>query len=128
MNIAKNEAMLKGEELDSLEDIQQEAMAERAASYIHTFKKPFTYDGQTYTKLVFDFSKLSGEDDLAIESEMQSLGRPVVVAELSGEYQIRLAAHACTENLDVDAFAAMPLKDFRQIRNHARSFLLSAGI
>jgi hypothetical protein len=51
-----------------------------------------------------------------------------VVAEMSGEYQIRLAARACKERLGVDAFTAMPLRDFRRIRNRARSFLLSAGI
>ena len=86
------------------------------------------FEGRTYDTLTFDFSKLSGDDDIAIENELQALGKPVVVAEMSGEYQIRLAARACKERLGVDAFTAMPLRDFRRIRNRVRSFLLSAGI
>ena len=98
------------------------------SSYVHTFDTPFTFEGRIYDTLTFDFGKLSGDDDIAIENELQALGKPVVVAEMSGEYQIRLAARACKERLGVDAFTAMPLRDFRRIRNRARSFLLSAGI
>ena len=119
---------LSDTEMDALEAIQKEAVATKLSSYTHAFDAPFTYEGKTYNTLTFDFSKLSGDDDIAIEDELQAMGKPVVVAEMSGEYQIRLAARACTEKLGVDAFTAMPLRDFRRIRNRARSFLLSAGI
>lgn len=127
MNTNK-EVTLNNEEMDAFEEIQQEAANAPTSSYTHTFSKPFTYEGRTFEHLAFDFSKLSGNDDLAIENELQALGKPVVVAEMSGDYQIRLAARACTEKLGVDVLMAMPLRDFHRIRNRARSFLLSASI
>ena len=30
-------------------------------AYVHEFKKPYTFEDKTYTKLVFDFEKLIGE-------------------------------------------------------------------
>ena len=128
MDKIKNKVVLSDTELNALEAIQQEAVAGKLSGYTHTFDTPFTFEGRTYDTLTFDFGKLSGDDDIAIENELQALGEPVVAAEMSGEYQIRLAARACKERLGVDAFAAMPLRDFRRIRNRARSFLLSAGI
>ena len=123
MDKIKNKVVMSDTELNALEAIQQEAVAGKLSGYTHTFDTPFTFEGRTYDTLTFDFSKLSGDDDIAIENELQAL-----VAEMSGEYQIRLAARACKERLGVDAFTAMPLRDFRRIRNRARSFLLSAGI
>ena len=128
MNTNDRKAALNNEELDAFEKIQQEAADTPVSSYTHVFSNPFTYEGRTFERLTFDFSKLSGNDDLAIENELQALGKPVIVAEMSGDYQIRLAARACTEKLGVDVFMSMPLRDFHRIRNRARSFLLSAGI
>ena len=109
MDKIKNKVVLSDTELNALEAIQQEAVAGKLSGYTHTFDTPFTFEGRTYDTLTFDFSKLSGDDDIAIENELQALGKPVVVAEMSGEYQIRLAARACKERLGVDAFTAMPL-------------------
>ena len=94
MDKIKNKVVLSDTELNALEAIQQEAVAGKLSGYTHTFDTPFTFEGRTYDTLTFDFSKLSGDDDIAIEN----------------------------------AFTAMPLRDFRRIRNRARSFLLSAGI
>lgn len=68
-----------GTELNALEAIQQEAVAGKLSGYTHTFDTPFTFEGRTYDTLTFDFSKLSGDDDIAIENELQALGKPVVV-------------------------------------------------
>ena len=108
------------------------AVAEKDAAvdvdtYVHNFTEPFTYEGRTYETLTFEFGKLTGVDDVAIENELQALGKPVVVAEMSGEYLVRMAARACTEKIGADVFKAMPLKEFRRIRNKARSFLLRSG-
>ena len=97
MDKIQNKVTLSDAELDALEAIQQEAVAAKMSNYTHTFDTPFTFEGRTYETLTFDFSKLSGYDDIAIENELQALGKPVVVAEMSGEYQIRLAARACKE-------------------------------
>jgi len=90
MDKIKNKVVLSDTELNALEAIQQEAVAGKLSSYTHTFDTPFTFEGRTYDTLTFDFGKLSGDDDIAIENELQALGKPVVVAEMSGEYQIRL--------------------------------------
>lgn len=108
------------------------AVAEKAAAnsgyeYKHIFARPFTYEGKTYKELVFDWGSLTGEDSLAIENEMSSLGKPLIAPEFSGEYLIRMAARACNERIGSDALAAMPLVDYNKIRNMARSFLLRSG-
>ncbi len=90
-------------------------------------KKPFEFEGKTYKELRFDFSKLSGNDCLAIENELQMLGKGAVAPEFSGEYLIRFAARALEEDLGPDFIAALPAATFTKIRNRARSFLLVTG-
>ena len=34
-------------------------------AYVHEFTKPYTFEEKTYTKLVFDFEKLIGDDLVA---------------------------------------------------------------
>ena len=108
------------------------AVAEKEAqesknTYTHTFATPFTYEGQTYHELVFDWGRLTGHDSLMIENELTALGKTVIAPEFSGEYLMRMAARACTSKIGWDTLAAMPLADFNRIRNRARSFLLRSG-
>lgn len=76
MDKIKNKVVLSDTELNALEAIQQEAVAGKLSGYTHTFDTPFTFEGRTYDTLTFDFSKLSGDDDIAIENELQALGKP----------------------------------------------------
>lgn len=103
-------------------------------TYTHIFDKPFTFEGETFEQLAFDWSKLTAADGLAIENELASMGRAVITPEFSGEYLIRMAARACTtlrsdghRRLGVDAYRTMSLADYSRIRGRARSFLLRAG-
>ena len=113
---------------------EQEAAAAKndIGTYVHKFKKPFTCligkDQRTFKELIFDFNKLTGRDSLAIENELQALGKPVIVAEMSGEYLIRMAARACEEKISADELASAPLSDYNIIRSKARSFLLRSGL
>lgn len=112
-------------------DAEEFAVAEKDAkdsglTYTHKFRKPFEYQGKTYTELTFDWDKLTGNDGLAIENELQQLGKPVVVPAFSGEYLVRLAARACTEKIGADAFGSMSIADYNKIRSAARSFLLQS--
>lgn len=107
----------------------QAAQAEAEQSvyyYTHTFKNPFHYQGKSYDSLSFDFGRLTGNDGLSIENEMQALGKPVIVPTFSGEYLVRMAARACSEPIGSDAFGYMPLSDYNKIRSAARSFLLKS--
>lgn len=106
------------------------AEAEAAASahtFTYTLPKPFTYEGKTYEELTFDWGKLTGNDSMAIEGEVNALGKAVITPEFSSEYLVRMAARACTVKIDIDVLLAMPLASFNKIRAAARSFLLKSG-
>lgn len=114
-------------------DADEFAVAEKEAvnsefSYTHKFRKPFEYQGKVYNELTFEWSKLTGKDGLAIENELQQLGKAVIVPTFSGEYLIRLAARACTVPVGADAFENMPIADYNKIRSAARSFLLRSEL
>lgn len=96
--------------------------------YTHKFNKPFTYQGVTYNELSFDWDKLNGADSIAIENELQQLGKTVIVPTFSSEYLVRVAAKACNEKIGYDALLQMPIADYNRIRSNARSFLLKAEL
>lgn len=135
-------------ESDSIEDKVID-MAEAAASieeqakaagvgtgtYTHLFRSPFSYAGKTYEELTFDWESLTGDDSLAIEGEVNSKGKTLVIPAYTGEYLVGMAARACTardENgrrvIGSDTIRAMPLGDFQKICNRARNFLLRSGL
>jgi len=115
--------------IDADEFAVAEQEAEQSAyTYVHKFRKPYAYEGKTYDELTFDWGKLTGKDGLAIENEMQQIGKAVIVPTFSGEYLIRLASRACTVPIGADAFENMPISDFNKIRSAARSFLLKSEL
>lgn len=93
--------------------------------YVHKFQKPYIYENKTYEELVFDFEKLRGEDLVAIENEMTSLGEIALSPEISTAYLYRLAARAAGVGSDV--ILQLPAKEFGRIKNKARDFLISLG-
>ena len=107
-----------------LEAAREEARKNDVALFEIEFKKPVKYNGKEYSKLSFDFEKLTGRDGLAIEEELQMMNKAVIVPALSGEYLVRMAAKACTEKVGADIFDYMPIKDYNRIRSAARSFLI----
>lgn len=109
-------------ELDAAE--QMAAQRENAYEYVHNLDRPFEYEGRTYENMHFDWGKLTGNDGLAIENEMQAKGTPVVIPSLSGEYLIRMASRASVEGIAVNVLAALPIREYNRIRSEARSFLL----
>ena len=108
------------------------------STYVHKLKKPFTFEGCTIEELTFDFDKLTGNDSLAIEDELQSMNKPVIVPTFSGQYLIRMAARACTTTLTTpdgkprrigaDVIQALPIGDYNRIRSKARTFLLASEL
>lgn len=95
-------------------------------AYTHKFQKPYTYEGKTYTELVFDFEELIGDDLVAIENEMTAVGEFALTPEISTAYLYRLAARAAGVGSDV--IANLPIRDFGKIKNAARDFLISLGL
>lgn len=97
---------------------------ESAGTYVHTFRTPFTYEGKTFNSVSFDFDRLTGNDAMAIEAEMQAMGKPVIIPSLSGDYLVRMATRACKESVGVDFFEMLPIRDYHTIRSKARNFLI----
>ena len=54
--------------------------------YTHVFKKPFEYEGKTYTELTFNFERLSGRDMVSIETEMQMNNEYALAPEISRSF------------------------------------------
>lgn len=94
-------------------------------AYVHEFAKPYTFEDKTYTKLVFDFEKLIGDDLVAIENEMAAVGEYALSPEISTSFLYRLAAKAAGVGSDV--IGHMPVRDFGKIKNKSRDFLISTG-
>lgn len=107
-------------------ELAQEDAKDAQSTFTHQFKKPFVYDGNEYKTLTFDFEGLSGNDTLQIERELARQGRTVIVPEFNGDYLAHMASKACEEEIGVDAFGMMSLRDFNAIRGAARRFLLNA--
>lgn len=110
------------------------SLESNVGSYVHKFKKPFSYQGQTFEELSFDWDSLTGGDSLAIENEMRAHGVTLVLPAYTGEYLAGMAARACTARneagkrvIGTDAIRAMSLGDFQKICGRARTFLLRAG-
>lgn len=95
-------------------------------TFTHQFKRPFSYNGAEYKTLTFDFEGLTGNDTLQIERELARQGRTVIVPEFNGDFLAHMASRACVEEIGVDAFGLMSLRDFNTIRGAARRFLLNA--
>lgn len=119
-----------------VDEAEYEAAVQEAENsqdtYVHTFSKPFTFEGESFDSLTFDFSKLTANDSLAIEAELTAQGQVLITPEFSGEYLIRMAMRACTarrndgRKLGIDAFRTLPMAAYVRIRGRARSFLLRA--
>lgn len=90
----------------------------------HKLKKPVEYNGETIEKLEFDFDKLTGADCMAIEDELQAIGKPAVIPAFSSPFLVRMATKACTIDIGSDIFDYMGISDFNIIKSQARSFLL----
>lgn len=106
---------------------EQEA-AESTSIVTVQLSRPVAYENDTYRELSFDFDKLTGEDSLSIENELQAQGKFVVAPTFSGEYLVRMAARACTVKIGQDLIRALPISDYNRIRNAARSFLLHSEL
>lgn len=123
-NIKKTENEQAAEETKEVVAIVTDSDTPEGA-YVHEFKKPYAFEDKTYTKLVFDFEKLIGDDLVAIENEMAAVGEYALSPEISTSFLYRLAAKAAGVGSDV--IAHMPIRDFGKIKNKSRDFLISTG-
>lgn len=131
------------EEVESTEDSAKaaEAIEELAKlrgnvnSFTYSFKEPFTFEGHTFETLIFDWSRLTGADSLAIENVIVRRGKTLVAPAYTGDYLVGMAVRACTERdeeghrvVNEQTLRALPLGAFRKICNAARDFLLVSSL
>lgn len=103
----------------------KDANTDASDTYNHAFKKPFEYEGKKYTSISFYFGKLTGGEMLSIESEMQANNEYAIDPLLSRNFLSKMASKA--SGVPSDAIEAMPARDFIQITNAARNFLINSG-
>ena len=115
-------------ELEAAEKAAEEFDELDLGGYVHKFRRPFEYMGNTYEKLAFNFEKLTGKDIISIGQELQLLRIQLSNPTLNLDFQARVAVRACSEKLGVDALRAMPAFDFHCITGMARNFLMSADL
>ena len=120
---AGNVVNIEGHE--SAQDGAQAVAQGDTGVYTHVFKKPFEYEGKTYSELTFNFERLTGKDMVSIETEMQMNNKYALAPEISRSFQAMMAAKAA--GIGSDVLEAMPIKDFNRITNAARGFLIDTG-
>lgn len=91
----------------------------------YEFDPPVEYDGKKYAKLHFDFTKLRGKDSMAIEDEIRSMGKAVLVPALDSAYLVRFLAKACDEPIGYDLIEGLEIRDFNKLVRSAKDFLLA---
>lgn len=116
-----DEELVDGEEI--LDGILEEKPDDKG-TFIHEFKKPFTYDGITWKRMEFDFESMTGNDMRQIHRELEVRGILVAAPAFNIEFQIRFACRACKEKIGTDVLNALPVRDFNAIVNKAKNFLL----
>ena len=104
---------------------EKNANTDAPDTYIHTFRKPFEYEGKKYTSINFYFGDLTGRAMLSIESEMQANNEYALDPLLSRNFLSKMASKA--GNVPSDVLESMPLRDFNKITNAARNFLINTG-
>lgn len=97
-------------------------------TYVHTFKKPFEWEGKTYRSLTFHFGDMTGKDVLAITQELRARGIVLATRTFDLDYQYRYAVQCCEEPIGSDLLLALPVKDFDAICRAAQRFLVSTEI
>lgn len=98
---------------------------EKSGNYTHTFSKPVEIEGKQYKTMTFYFDNLTGEDIEAVEEELQDQNKYVLTPEISSAFQSTLAARAA--KVPADEIRRLPIRDYMQIKNKARNFLINMG-
>lgn len=102
--------------------INIEVNPERFTVFKYKLIKPIEYEDKKYDELTLDFGKLTGNDAIKIETEMEMMNIYVMAPETSRSYQIRMAAIA--GGFPYQLAEKMSFRDFNRVANAARNFLV----
>lgn len=107
---------------DGQTKINIEVDPERFTVFKYKLIKPIEYEDKKYDELTLDFGKLTGNDAIKIETEMEMMNIYVMAPETSRAYQIRMAAIA--GGFPYQLAEKMSFRDFNRVANAARNFLV----
>lgn len=127
--IKKGNAAEETQGVDKEVDDIVEEISTSAYEWTRKLSKPITYGEKTYEELRFNFGKLTAQDGLNIESELNAIGKTMFAEPaFDVNYLIRVAARACEEENAWDLLMRVPLVDFVSIRTKAKLFLLGRAL
>lgn len=118
MNEEKNIVLNKSKEINT----EANPSTDEKNKNTYTLKKPFEYEGKTYTEFKFEFEKLNGFDMINAEGELRDRGI-YVITETETNFIITIAAKAA--NINAAVLSALPITDFMAIKRMTQRFLNS---
>lgn len=132
MKIAENEkrnVLAESQDIDKEVDVLVEELSSTPYEWTCKLSKPVMFGENTCEELHFNFGKLTAQDGIDIESELNSIGKPIYTEPaFDVNYLIRVAALACDEENARDLIMNVPLADFVSIRTKTKLFLLKRAL
>ncbi|WP_217562789.1 phage tail assembly protein [Paenibacillus sp. GbtcB18] len=105
-------------------ETKKQGINEAADDRVYKLSRPFTFEGQEYTKIILDFDKLTGKDLLSCEQQLKSIIGPqefLPVKGVDSRYQAIVASRA--SGLPYEFFEELPASDFSKVTQRAQNFL-----
>ena len=87
----------------------------------HKFRKPYSFDGDSFDKIDLDLDALTGDDMLTAEREFTAAGGFGAMMETSKGYLAILAAKAA--KVPAEFINGLPAKEFSKITLAVQTFL-----
>ena len=87
----------------------------------HKFRKPYSFDGDSFEKIDLDLDALTGDDMLTAEREFTAAGGFGAMMETSKGYLAILAAKAA--KVPAEFINGLPAKEFSKITLAVQTFL-----
>lgn len=132
MKTAENEKRnidVEPQNIDKEVDDLVEELSSTPYEWTCKLSNPVVFGESTYEELHFNFGKLTAQDGIDIESELNSIGKPIYTEPaFDVNYLIRVAALACEAQNARDLIMNVPLADFVSIRTKTKLFLLKRAL
>ncbi|MEK3947338.1 hypothetical protein MHB46_02455 [Paenibacillus sp. FSL H7-0703] len=101
-----------------------EAVVEDPSQYTLKFDKPWSFEGEPYTELKFDFNKINGRKLIALTKRLDLEDMKTPVKAMSMEFQAAVCAEAAS--VPMDLILELPGNYFSKAAVMAQGFLLQS--
>lgn len=124
MDDSTDEELAKALGLDAGEEESDSEDDKDGENLTLTFKKPFVFEGETYTELnLSGLEELTGADLSKVDRIMRKKNSGDLVPEMSLDYALALAVRATGK--PIEFFRALPMNECRRVGSKVRSFLFN---